>query len=298
MTGSLATKLATSVLAVASTASLASNESLAQTPNETPLSGLSLPAHRGAAYQPNTQDGSTRFDRTFNESQIEQPAITDRIREKIIEVLRSSASLVAQNEVSDTLPHTQGSTEFSTLQDEKLVLEALEVIHDRVELAGRLELKDQIEKDDARIEELEKNIEKLVEEEKIRNFPWGGFLAGLSAAAGAGLLVGLGIYDCLRDFYHTSKAYLNRGKVVTLWDSFQSAVTIDPPSHGSTSFSYPRSVAEVAGNEVRGRFGRGEESEIGTYVNSFMNSELSGNLIDLCPVGALTSKPYAYKVRP
>ena len=59
-----------------------------------------------------------------------------------------------------------------------------------------------------------------------------------------------------------------------------------------------RFSAEVAGNEVRGRFGRGEESEIGTYVNSFMNSELSGNLIDLCPVGALTSKPYAYKVRP
>lgn len=59
-----------------------------------------------------------------------------------------------------------------------------------------------------------------------------------------------------------------------------------------------RFSAEVAGNEVRGRFGRGEESEIGTYVNSFMNSELSGNLVDLCPVGALTSKPYAYKVRP
>jgi len=59
-----------------------------------------------------------------------------------------------------------------------------------------------------------------------------------------------------------------------------------------------RFSAEVAGNEVRGRFGRGEESEIGTYVNSFMNTELSGNLVDLCPVGALTSKPYAYKVRP
>jgi NADH dehydrogenase/NADH:ubiquinone oxidoreductase subunit G len=59
-----------------------------------------------------------------------------------------------------------------------------------------------------------------------------------------------------------------------------------------------RFSAEVAGNEVRGRFGRGEESEIGTYVNSFRNTELSGNLVDLCPVGALTSKPYAYKVRP
>ena len=58
-----------------------------------------------------------------------------------------------------------------------------------------------------------------------------------------------------------------------------------------------RFSAEIAGNEVRGRFGRGEESEIGTYVNSFRDTELSGNLVDLCPVGALTSKPYAYKAR-
>ena len=58
-----------------------------------------------------------------------------------------------------------------------------------------------------------------------------------------------------------------------------------------------RFSTEVAGNEVRGMFGRGEESSIGTYVNSFRNTELSGNLVDLCPVGALTSKPYAYKAR-
>jgi NADH dehydrogenase (ubiquinone) Fe-S protein 1 len=58
-----------------------------------------------------------------------------------------------------------------------------------------------------------------------------------------------------------------------------------------------RFSTEVAGNEVRGRFGRGEESSIGTYVNSFISTELSGNLVDLCPVGALTSKPYAYKAR-
>ena len=58
-----------------------------------------------------------------------------------------------------------------------------------------------------------------------------------------------------------------------------------------------RFSAEVAGNEMIGIFGRGEESEIGTYINSFVNTELSGNLVDLCPVGALTSKPYAYKAR-
>jgi NADH dehydrogenase (ubiquinone) Fe-S protein 1 len=58
-----------------------------------------------------------------------------------------------------------------------------------------------------------------------------------------------------------------------------------------------RFSTEIAGNEVRGAFGRGEETEIGTYVQSFIKTELSGNLVDLCPVGALTSKPYAYKAR-
>jgi len=58
-----------------------------------------------------------------------------------------------------------------------------------------------------------------------------------------------------------------------------------------------RFSTEVAGNEVMGAFGRGEETEIGTYIHSFIKTELSGNLVDLCPVGALTSKPYAYKAR-
>jgi len=58
-----------------------------------------------------------------------------------------------------------------------------------------------------------------------------------------------------------------------------------------------RFSTEIAGNEVMGSFGRGEETEIGTYVQAFIKTELSGNLVDLCPVGALTSKPYAYKTR-
>lgn len=58
-----------------------------------------------------------------------------------------------------------------------------------------------------------------------------------------------------------------------------------------------RFSTEVAGNEVRGAFGRGEEREIGTYIHAFLQTELSGNLVDLCPVGALTSKPYAYQAR-
>lgn len=58
-----------------------------------------------------------------------------------------------------------------------------------------------------------------------------------------------------------------------------------------------RFSAEVSGQEVLGAFGRGEETEIGTYIQSFLRTELSGNFVDLCPVGALTSKPYAYTAR-
>ena len=58
-----------------------------------------------------------------------------------------------------------------------------------------------------------------------------------------------------------------------------------------------RFSAEVAGTEELGMFGRGLESEIGTYVKKTFQSELSGNVIDLCPVGALTSKPYPFLSR-
>ena len=54
---------------------------------------------------------------------------------------------------------------------------------------------------------------------------------------------------------------------------------------------------EVAGLRELGATGRGEEMQIGTYVKHSMSSEVSGNIIDLCPVGALTSKPYRYTAR-
>ncbi len=54
----------------------------------------------------------------------------------------------------------------------------------------------------------------------------------------------------------------------------------------------------VAGTEEMGGLYRGERTEIGTFVQQGISSELSGNLIDLCPVGALTSKPYAFNARP
>ncbi|GMH45116.1 hypothetical protein BSKO_13073 [Bryopsis sp. KO-2023] len=58
-----------------------------------------------------------------------------------------------------------------------------------------------------------------------------------------------------------------------------------------------RFASEVAGVEDLGVTGRGRDSEIGTYVEKLMSSELSGNVIDLCPVGALTSKPFAFTAR-
>src|SRR6266545_3380881 len=58
-----------------------------------------------------------------------------------------------------------------------------------------------------------------------------------------------------------------------------------------------RFATEVAGTEELGATGRGESMEVTTYVEHALTSELSGNLVDLCPVGALTSKPYAYEAR-
>ncbi len=59
-----------------------------------------------------------------------------------------------------------------------------------------------------------------------------------------------------------------------------------------------RFASEIAGVPELGGFGRGEHMEVGTYVEQAITSELSGNMIDLCPVGALTSKPYAFVARP
>jgi NADH-quinone oxidoreductase subunit G len=59
-----------------------------------------------------------------------------------------------------------------------------------------------------------------------------------------------------------------------------------------------RFATEVAGVSELGATARGEDMEIGTYVEKALTSELSGNLIDICPVGALTSKPYAFVARP
>ena len=59
-----------------------------------------------------------------------------------------------------------------------------------------------------------------------------------------------------------------------------------------------RFTTEVAGIAELGLIGRGEDAEITTYLEQAMTSELQGNVVDLCPVGALTSKPYAFHARP
>jgi NADH-quinone oxidoreductase subunit G len=58
-----------------------------------------------------------------------------------------------------------------------------------------------------------------------------------------------------------------------------------------------RFATEVAGVEELGATGRGESMEVTTYVRHTLQSELSGCIVDLCPVGALTSKPYAFEAR-
>src|SRR5690242_10479848 len=59
-----------------------------------------------------------------------------------------------------------------------------------------------------------------------------------------------------------------------------------------------RFATEVAGVPELGAIGRGEDMEITTYLETAMRSELQGNVVDICPVGALTSKPYAFVARP
>ncbi len=59
-----------------------------------------------------------------------------------------------------------------------------------------------------------------------------------------------------------------------------------------------RFATEIAGVTELGAIGRGEDMEITTYLEKSMESEMSGNVVDLCPVGALTSKPYVFEARP
>ncbi|XP_056634252.1 NADH-ubiquinone oxidoreductase 75 kDa subunit, mitochondrial [Diorhabda sublineata] len=59
-----------------------------------------------------------------------------------------------------------------------------------------------------------------------------------------------------------------------------------------------RFASEIAGVDDLGTTGRGNDMQVGTYIEKLFMSELSGNIIDLCPVGALTSKPYSFTARP
>ena len=59
-----------------------------------------------------------------------------------------------------------------------------------------------------------------------------------------------------------------------------------------------RFITEVAGMPELGQTGRGEDAEITSYLGATLDSEMQGNIVDLCPVGALTNKPYAFTARP
>jgi NADH dehydrogenase (ubiquinone) Fe-S protein 1 len=59
-----------------------------------------------------------------------------------------------------------------------------------------------------------------------------------------------------------------------------------------------RFLVDIAGISNLGVLGRGNSMSIGTYLRTILDSELTGNIVDLCPVGALTSKPYAFNARP
>jgi NADH dehydrogenase/NADH:ubiquinone oxidoreductase subunit G len=56
--------------------------------------------------------------------------------------------------------------------------------------------------------------------------------------------------------------------------------------------------SEIAGIDLLSTLNRGTFTEVGNYLSQIFFSEISGNVIDLCPVGALTSKPYSFKARP
>jgi len=58
-----------------------------------------------------------------------------------------------------------------------------------------------------------------------------------------------------------------------------------------------RFLNEISGNYQIGIIGRGKNMEIGSFIKSYLFNELSGNIVDLCPVGALTSMPYAFVAR-
>ena len=77
--------------------------------------------------------------------------------------------------------------------------------------------------------------------------------------------------------------------------SFNEAMNISRCIHCTRCVRF---ASEVAGVDDLGTTGRGGDMQIGTYIEKIFRSELSGNVVDLCPVGALTSKPYAFTARP
>ncbi|MBK1694892.1 NADH-quinone oxidoreductase subunit G [Chromatium weissei] len=96
--------------------------------------------------------------------------------------------------------------------------------------------------------------------------------------------------------YGDDISHFNEGKRVVIDENFGSLIATDM-TRCIQCTRCVRFCAEIAGVRELGATGRGEGMRIGTFVAHAVNHELSGNIIDLCPVGALTSKPYRFTAR-
>ncbi|MBW0454520.1 MAG: NADH-quinone oxidoreductase subunit G [Candidatus Kinetoplastibacterium crithidii] len=91
--------------------------------------------------------------------------------------------------------------------------------------------------------------------------------------------------------------YSEREKRVVFHKNFGPLISAEEMSRCIHCTRCIRFGQEIAGIQELGMLGRGEHSEISTFLGDYIESELSGNMIDICPVGALTSKPFRFKAR-
>ncbi|MBY0332093.1 MAG: NADH-quinone oxidoreductase subunit NuoG [Acetobacteraceae bacterium] len=104
------------------------------------------------------------------------------------------------------------------------------------------------------------------------------------------------LQDQAMAFGHDSSRYMEEKRVVS--DKYMGPLIKTIMTRCIQCTRCIRFATEVAGVPELGATGRGEAMEVGTYVERALTTELSGNLIDICPVGALTSRPYAFVSRP
>jgi len=104
------------------------------------------------------------------------------------------------------------------------------------------------------------------------------------------------LQDQAKHFGMTKSRYFYVKKVTT--DKICNSIVKTVMTRCITCTRCVRYASEVAGVDYFGTLGRGRETEIGSFVSKIFESEISGNVVDLCPVGALNNKPYSFKARP